>query len=81
MLTLTGTISLEPDGIPFNLKVVLLGDRETFYLLQQFDPELGEFFKMRADFENVMPRTPEKRASVCAFPGGFCAEKKADAAG
>jgi lon-related putative ATP-dependent protease len=71
MLTLTGTISLEPDGIPFNLKVVLLGDRETFYLLQQFDPELGEFFKMRADFENSMPRTLENEQKYAHFLADF----------
>lgn len=71
MLTLTGTISLEPDGIPFNLKVVLLGDRETFYLLQQFDPELGEFFKMRADFESTMPRTPENEVRYAHFLADF----------
>ncbi len=71
MLTLTGTISLEPDGIPFNLKVVLLGDRETFYLLQQFDPELGEFFKMRADFESSMPRTRENESKYAHFLADF----------
>ncbi|MES2918189.1 MAG: ATP-binding protein [Pseudomonadota bacterium] len=71
MLTLTGTISIEPDGIPFHVKVVLLGDRETFYLLQQFDPELGEFFKMRADFENTMPRTPENEISYASFLADF----------
>ncbi len=71
MLTLTGTISLEPDGIPFNLKVVLLGDRETFYLLQQFDPELGEFFKMRADFESSMPRTVENEKKYAHFLADF----------
>lgn len=71
MLTLTGTISIEPDGIPFNVKVVLLGDRETFYLLQQFDPELGEFFKMRADFENTMPRTPENEIRYAHFLADF----------
>ncbi|MDF3030936.1 MAG: ATP-binding protein [Moraxellaceae bacterium] len=71
MLTLTGTISIEPDGIPFNVKVVLLGDRETFYLLQQFDPELGEFFKMRADFENTMPRTPENELRYAHFLADF----------
>jgi lon-related putative ATP-dependent protease len=71
MLTLTGTISLEPDSIPFNLKVVVLGDRETFYLLQEFDPELQEFFKMRADFESTMPRTPENEELYTHFLADF----------
>ena len=71
MLTLTGTISLEPDAIPFNVKVVVLGDRETFYLLQEFDPELQEFFKMRADFESSMPRTAENERLYTHFLADF----------
>lgn len=71
MLTLTGTISLEPEGIPFNLKVVLLGDRETFYLLQQFDPELSQFFKIRADFEDDMPRSFENEQKYAHFLADF----------
>jgi lon-related putative ATP-dependent protease len=67
MLTLTGTVSLEPDPIPLNLKLVLLGDRETFYLLQEFDPELETVFKMRADFESDMPRTPENELTYAHF--------------
>ena len=59
MLTLTGTISLEPDAIPLDVKIVLLGDRETFHLLQEYDPELQQFFKIRADFASAMPRTVE----------------------
>jgi len=71
MLTLTGTISLEPDAIPFNVKVVVLGDRETFYLLQEYDPELQEFFKMRADFESTMPRTAENERLYTHFLADF----------
>ncbi|WP_022956236.1 ATP-binding protein [Perlucidibaca piscinae] len=67
MLTLTGTVSLEPEPIPLNLKLVLLGDRETFYLLQEFDPELETVFKMRADFESDMPRTPENELTYAHF--------------
>ncbi len=69
MLTLTGTVSLEPDAIPLNLKLVLLGDRETFYLLQEFDPELETVFKMRADFESDMPRTAENELLYAHFLG------------
>lgn len=71
MLTMTGTISLEPEPIPFNVKVVLLGDRETFYLLQQFDPELEEFFKVRADFESSMPRNHHTEMSYARFLADF----------
>lgn len=67
MLTLTGTVSLEPDPIALGLKLVLLGDRETFYLLQEFDPELETVFKMRADFESDMPRTAESELTYAHF--------------
>jgi len=67
MLTLTGTISLEPDPIPLDIKLVLLGDRETFYLLQEFDPELETVFKMRADFEADMPRTKASELAYAHF--------------
>lgn len=69
MLTLTGTVSLEPDPLPLKLKLVLLGDRETFYLLQEFDPELETVFKMRADFESDMPRTPGNELIYAHFLG------------
>lgn len=69
MLTLTGTVSLEPDAIPLHLKLILLGDRETFYLLQEFDPELETVFKMRADFESDMPRNAENELIYAHFLG------------
>ncbi len=71
MLTLTGTLSLEADAIPLQVKIVLLGDRETFYLLQQFDPELSDYFKVRADFEPTMPRTDENELGYARYLADF----------
>jgi lon-related putative ATP-dependent protease len=61
-LGLTSTVSLEPDPIPLNLKVILFGDRMLYFLLAALDPELAEHFKVLADFENDLPRTPENEA-------------------
>jgi lon-related putative ATP-dependent protease len=58
-LGLTSTVSLEPDPIPLKFKVVLFGDRLLYFLLVAFDPELSEYFKVLADFENDLERTPE----------------------
>ena len=58
-LGLTSTISLEPDPIPVKVKVVLFGERLIYFLLVAFDPELSEHFKVLADFENDIDRTPE----------------------
>ena len=53
------TVSIEPEPIPLDVKVVLVGDRLLFYLLAEADPEMGELFKVQADFGERIPRTPE----------------------
>jgi lon-related putative ATP-dependent protease len=55
---LTTTVSLEPDPIPLDLKVILFGDRLLYYLLAALDPEVGEHFKILADFEDDVDRSP-----------------------
>ncbi|MFO7631040.1 MAG: ATP-binding protein [Caldilinea sp.] len=59
MLSLTSTISLEPEPMPLDIKVVLLGDRMLYYLLSQYDPDFNELFKVAADFADEVERTPE----------------------
>ncbi len=55
-LSLVSTISLEPEPIPVDLKVVLIGSRRLFYLLKEYDPEFALLFKVAADFSEEMPR-------------------------
>lgn len=57
--SLISTTTLEPDPIPLNVKVVLIGERIFYYLLYHYDPEFKELFKVSADFEEDMPRTTE----------------------
>jgi lon-related putative ATP-dependent protease len=54
----SGTLTLEPEPVPCDLKVVLIGDRETFFLLTEHEPDFAELFKVAADFEDDLPRTP-----------------------
>ncbi|TXI28847.1 MAG: ATP-dependent protease, partial [Nitrosomonas oligotropha] len=57
--SLVSTVSLEPEPVPLDVKVVLFGDRLFYYLLQQYDPESSELFKVAADFEETIGRTAE----------------------
>jgi lon-related putative ATP-dependent protease len=57
-LGLTSTLSLDPDPIPLDVKVILFGDRLLYFLLATLDPELEEHFKVLADFENDLARSP-----------------------
>jgi len=51
--------TLEPETIPLDVKVVLLGDRTLYYLLHEHDPEFPGLFKIAADFEEDAPRDEE----------------------
>jgi hypothetical protein len=51
-LGLMATQSLEPEPVPLDVKVALLGDRMLFYLLSELDPEFPELFKVVADFDD-----------------------------
>lgn len=62
-LSLISTVALEPEPIPLNLKVVLLGERLLYYLLYQYDPEFGDLFKVAADFEDEIPRENESSSA------------------
>ncbi|MEA3374235.1 MAG: ATP-binding protein, partial [Campylobacterota bacterium] len=57
--SLISTTSLEPEPIPVNVKVVLIGERMLYYLLYHYDPDFKELFKVNADFEDEMPRSDE----------------------
>jgi lon-related putative ATP-dependent protease len=56
MLSLISTVSLEPEPIPLNVKIALLGDRNLYYLLSSLDPDFNELFKVLADFDEQMDR-------------------------
>jgi lon-related putative ATP-dependent protease len=56
MLSLVSTVSLEPEPIPIELKVVLVGERMLYYLLQYYDPDFRDLFKVAADFGEDMER-------------------------
>lgn len=57
VLSLISTVSLEPEPIPLDVKVVLFGDRFLYYLLYAYDPDFPEQFKIAADFEDDLERT------------------------
>ncbi|KPK06529.1 MAG: ATP-dependent protease [Anaerolineae bacterium SG8_19] len=56
---MVSTIALEPEPIPLDIKIVLLGDRMLYYLLCEYDPDFNELFKVVVDFEEEMDRSPE----------------------
>lgn len=59
MSGLISTQSLDPEPIPLDVKVVLIGDRTLYYLLSQADPDFDGLFKVQADFDDTIARSPD----------------------
>jgi len=62
MYSFVSTISLEPEPIPLDVKVVLFGERSWYYLLFALDPDFAELFKVAVDFDDDVERTPDNQA-------------------
>lgn len=74
--SLISTTTLEPEPIPLDVKVVLIGERIFYYLLYHYDPDFKELFKVSADFEEDMPRS-EENSRLYAQMIGTIAQKSA----
>ncbi len=58
-LGMTSAKSLTPEAIPLSVKVVLIGDPSTYDTLYENDPDFGPLFKVKAHFDDAIPRTPK----------------------
>ena len=58
LLSLASTLSLEPEPIPLDVKIVLVGPPMLYYLLSELDPEFKDLFKVAADFDDRVERDP-----------------------
>jgi predicted ATP-dependent protease len=56
------TITLKPEVIPLNVKIILVGNSNIYYLLEELDNEFKEMFKVLADFDYLIPRNPDSTA-------------------
>jgi len=52
------TITLSPTPIRLQVKVVLIGGRDTYYLLQELDQDFEKMFRVVVDFDEDVERTP-----------------------
>jgi lon-related putative ATP-dependent protease len=76
MSGLMSTQSLDPEPIPFETKVVLLGDRELYYMLAAADPDFSRFFKVQADFDDSIERSTENDQAYARLIASIVMEHK-----
>jgi len=70
------TTGLKPEAVPLNTKVVLVGSPYIYYILYSLDEESRELFKVKADFDSRMDRTPESMAQYAGFIANCQREEK-----
>ena len=76
MLSLVSTVSLEPEAIPLDVKVVLVGDRHLYHLLKTYDPEFNELFKATADFSESFDRNEESIDQLAKLISSLASKEK-----
>lgn len=73
---LMSTVSLEPEPIPLETKVILIGEPMIYYLLNDYDPEFASLFKVQADFEYDMERSSVSQQRYAVLIAGLARENK-----
>ena len=70
------TRTLEPEPIPLDIKVIIIGDPLLYYLLYSLDQDFPELFKVKADFDFRTPWTEESGKLYAHFIGNICREER-----
>ena len=58
-INFVNTVSLAPEAIPVSVKIILIGPRPTYYLMQEMDHEFHELFRILVDFDNNLERNKD----------------------
>lgn len=66
------TVTLDPEPIPLDVKVALVGSPMIYYLLYSYDEDFGKLFKVQADFGSDLDRTDEAMQQYAQFVAHIC---------
>ncbi len=70
-LKIVPTVSIKPEPIPINVKVILIGTPYIYYLLYYYDDDFKKLFKVKADFDTEMERNEENMLKYVNFISSF----------
>ncbi len=73
---LVSSTTLKPEPVPVKIKIVLIGEPFIYYLLYNLDSEYRKLFKVKADFDNVMPKESASIEKYAYFIATRCAQEK-----
>ena len=65
-------VSLKPEPIPLNLKVILIGNEQIYQTLLAMDSDFRKLFKIKVEFESDAPITVDNLNKLAQIIHGFC---------
>lgn len=65
-------ISLKPEPIPLDLKVILIGDENIYQTLLAMDPDFRKLFKIKVEFADDAPMNNDNMVKLARFVKGYC---------
>jgi lon-related putative ATP-dependent protease len=71
-----GTSALKPEPVELDVKVVMIGDNFLYYLLFYRDEDFKKIFKIKADFDSVMPKEERNIHEYACFIKKICDDDK-----
>jgi predicted ATP-dependent protease len=65
-------VSLEPEPVDADVKIIMVGSREQYYELQEQDPEFARRFRVKVDFAESFTSSDETRRASSIFVAHTC---------
>jgi lon-related putative ATP-dependent protease len=65
-------VTLKPEAVPMQTKIIMIGTPWIYYLLFYMDPDYRKFFKVKAEFDSRLARTPEIMNDYALFVATHC---------
>ena len=69
-------ISLKPEPIPLDVKVLIVGNDAIYQSLLAMDSDFRKLFKIKVEFEEDAPITTENMTKLAKFIHGFCEQEE-----
>ncbi|HLO24757.1 MAG TPA: ATP-binding protein, partial [Geobacteraceae bacterium] len=69
-------VSLKPEPVPLQAKIIMIGSPWIYYLLFHLEPDYRKLFKVKADFDSRITRTPEIIRDYALFVATHCKGEK-----
>ena len=72
MLMPMAAVSLHPEAVDVEVKIVLIGSVEDYYGLQEADPEFARHFRVKVDFAESFPASDDTRNASALYVSHTC---------